>query len=161
MTKKVEDGNRPVQRHQLKRLGAVLGLLLHADFHIRKGGNVFRDGIVELDLAVLDQLHRHDGGDRLGQRRQAEDGLVIDRRLRHHVLDPEGFVIDRLAMLLDQDVRAGDLAGLHLVLEERGDLRELVLIETRAGGNIERAIGAGWRCRQQQRAGCQRVQDLT
>ena len=134
---------RPVQRHQFERLAAVVGLLLDADLHVGEGGNVFRDGIVELDLALLDQLHRHDGGDRLGHREQAEDGLVGDRRLGHHVLHAEGFVIDRLAVLLDQDDRAGDLAGRDLVLEELADLGELVLVEMRAGGNIEGAFGAG------------------
>jgi hypothetical protein len=64
-------------------------------------------------------------------------------------------------MLLDQDVRAGDLARLHLVLEECGDLGELFLIEMRAGWNIERAFGADGRCREQQCANGQRTQDLT
>ena len=143
MTHQVENGNWPDQRHQLERLGAVLVLLLYADLHIREGGNVLRDGIVELDLSVLDQLHRHNRGDRLGQRRQAEDGLVGDRRLGHHVLHAEGFVIDLLAALPDQDVRAGNLAGRHLILEELGDLLKLGLIEVRSSGNIESAFRAG------------------
>jgi hypothetical protein len=134
-------------------------LFLHADLHIREGGNVLRNGIVEVDLAVLDQLHRHHRGDRLGQRRQAEDGLVRDRHLGHHILHAEGFVIDRLAMLLDQDVGAGDLAGRHLVLEELGDFRKLVLIEMRSGGNIESAFGADRRrYSQHQRAAGERAQ---
>ena len=58
MAQQVENGHGPGRRHQFERLGAVLGLFLHADLHIGEGGNVFRDGIVELDLAVLDQLHR-------------------------------------------------------------------------------------------------------
>ena len=161
MTHQVENGDGPGQRHQFERLGAVLGLFLHTDLHIREGGNVLRDGIVELDLAVLDQLHRHDGRDRLGQRRQAEDGLVRYRRLGHHVLHAEGLVIDILAALPDQDVRAGDLAGRHLVLEELGYLRKLVLIETRSGGNIERAFGADRRRgRQHQRTAGERTQQL-
>src|ERR1700704_3065943 len=48
-------------------------------------------------------------------------------------------VIDRLAALLDQDVRAGDLPGRHLVVEELRYLRKLVLVETCPCGNIERA----------------------
>ncbi len=159
MTHQVENGDRPGQRHQFERPGTVLGLFLLTDLHVGEGGNVLRDGIVELDLAVLDQLHRHDRGDRLGQRRQAEDGLVGDRRLGHHVLHAEGFVIDRLAVLLDQDVGAGDLAGRHLVPEELGDLPKLVLVEMRAGGNIESAFRAGGRQRgKHQRAEAQRAQ---
>ena len=162
LTQQIEDGNRPGQRHQFERLAAVLGLLLDADLHVGEGRNVFRERIVELDLAVLDQLHRHHGGDRLGQRGQAEDGLVRYRRLRHHILHAEGFVIDRLAALLDQDVRAGDLAGCDLIAEELADLGELVLVEMRAGGNVEGAFGAGRRrCRQHQRATSERTQQLT
>ncbi len=85
-------------------------------------------------------------GDRLGQRRQTEDGLVGDRRLGHHVLHAEGFVIDVLAALPDQDVRAGDLTGRDLVLEELGDLLKLGLIEMRPGRYIECAFGADRRC---------------
>ena len=132
--------HRPVRRHQFERLGAVVGLLLDADLHIGEGRNVFRDGIVELDRAVLDQLHRDDGGDRLGHREQAEDRLVGDRRLADDVLHAEGFVVDRLAMLLDQHDCAGDLAGRDLVLEELADLGELVLIEMRAGWNLVRCL---------------------
>ena len=47
---------------------------------------------------------------------------------------PKNFVIDRLAVLLDQHDGAGNLAGRHLVLEELADLGELVRIEMRAGG---------------------------
>ena len=100
----------------------------------------FDDGIVELELALIEQLHRHHGGDRLGHREQAEDGLVRDRRLGDDVLHAEEFVIDRLAVLLDQHDRAGDLAGRDLVLEELADLRELVRVEMRAGRNIESAF---------------------
>jgi hypothetical protein len=51
-------------------------------------------------------------------------------------------VIDILAALPDQDVRAGDLAGRDLVLEELGDLLKLGLIEMRPGRYIECAFGA-------------------
>ena len=59
-------------------------------------------------------------------------------------------MIDRLAVLLDQDQRAGNLAGIDFVLEKRGKLRELVLVEMRTGRNVEGAFGRGGRqCRQQ------------
>ncbi len=60
-------------------------------------------------------------------------------------------MIDRLAVLLDQDDGAGYLAGRHFVLEEVSDLRELVGIEMGAGGNIEGALGAPLRHRQQRK----------
>ena len=121
----------------------------------------FAIGIVELELALLDQRHRDHAGDGLGHREQAKDGLVGDRRLGDDVLHAEGFVIDRLAVLLDQDDGAGDLAGRDLVLEELADLGKLVLVEMRAGRNVEGAFGAGRRrCRQQQRAAGKRAQHI-
>ena len=88
--------------------------------------------------------------------------LSGDRRLGHHVLHAEGFVIDRLAVLLDQDDRAGDLAGRDLILEELADLGELVLVEMRAGGNIESAFGDGrWHSAKHHRAAGERAPELT
>ncbi|MFK4624223.1 hypothetical protein ABIF50_007529 [Bradyrhizobium diazoefficiens] len=160
MAHQIEHRDRPRGRHQLKRLGAVVGLLLDADFHIGEGRDVFRDRIVELDLAVLDQSHRDDGRDRLAHREQAENRLVGDRRLAGHILHAEGFVIDRLAVLLDQHGCAGDLAGRDLVLEELADLGELVLIEMRAGRNLVGALCPceRHRAKRHQRAAGERTQ---
>jgi len=130
----VENGRRPPWRHQFKCLGAVRGYFFHTDFDVGEGWNVFRDGLVELDLAILDQCHRDNRGDRLGHREQSKDGLVGDRRFAHHILHAEGFVIDRLAMLLDQKDRAGDLAGRDLVPKERADLRKLVGLKCAPAG---------------------------
>jgi hypothetical protein len=71
-------------------------------------------------------------------------------------------VKDRLAVLLDQDECAGDLAGRDLITEEIADLGKLVLIEMRTGGNIESAFGADRRRRpQHQRATGEHTQQLT
>ena len=121
----------------------------------------FATGSSSLILPSWISVHRDHRGDRLGQRRQAEDGLVCDRRLRHRVLGAEDLVIDRLAMLLDQDVGAGNLAGRDLVLEELGDFRQLLRIEMRAGRNIESAFGMYRGRSQQQRASRQRAQHMT
>jgi hypothetical protein len=149
MTHQVEHRGRMIRRNEIERGRAVLGLLLDADLHIGERGNVFRNGIVELDLAFLEQHHRGHRGDGFGHREQAEDGLVGDRRLAHHILDAEGLVIDRLAVLLDQHDGAGDLAGRNLVLEELADLGELVRIEVGACGNIKAAFRARRRCSRQ------------
>ena len=39
------------------------------------------DRLVERDLALLDQHHERDRGDRLAHRIDAEDGVVLDRRV--------------------------------------------------------------------------------
>ncbi len=51
-------------------------------------------------------------------------------------------MVDRHAVLLDQENGAGDLALCDLVAQIVADLRELLLIEVRAGRNIEGALGA-------------------
>src|ERR1700682_2248103 len=72
-----------------------------------------------------------------GQREQSKDRLVRHRPLGDDILHAEELMIDRLAMLLDQKDRAGDLTGRHLVLEELADPSKLVPVEMRSGRNIE------------------------
>ena len=52
-------------------------------------------------------------------------------------------MIDRLAVLLDQQDGAGNLAGRDLVAEIIADAFEFLRVEMRAGGNIEGAFRAG------------------
>ncbi len=131
-----------VRRHQLERLGAVLRLLLDAHFDVGEGGNVFRNGIFEPELALFDQHHRDHAGDRLGHRKQAEDRVIGHRQPGRDVAHAEEFVIDRLAVLLDQQDRAGNLALRDLVAEVIADALEFLLVEMRAGGNLEGAFRA-------------------
>ena len=123
------DKNRPAD---------IIRTLHH--LQVRKLRNVLRDRILERQLALIDQLHRDHAGDGLGHREQTKDRLVRDRCLGDHVLYAESFVIDRLAVLLDQHHRAGDFARRHFVAEELADLCQPVLIEMCTGGNLERAF---------------------
>ena len=88
---------------------------IDADFCIGKSRNVFRDGIVEGQLAVVDQHHRGNRRDGLRHR------IDLENRVRRHRLSGRGiphaetFEIDRLAVLLDQEDRAGNLAGRDFV----------------------------------------------
>jgi hypothetical protein len=72
--------------------------------------------------------------DGLGHREQAEDCLVGNRRLRHHVLYAEGFVIDWLAVLLDQQDRSGNFPRRHFVTEELAELCQLSLLKCAPAG---------------------------
>ena len=125
MQQQILDRDRPAQRHEIEHGLAGLVLALDADLHAGKGGNVFADGIVELDLAAIDQHHRRKAGDGLGQRMQRKD------RIRRHVdagIDvalAEPFEIDRLAVALDQDDGAGNLPLRDLVVEKIVDPRKL------------------------------------
>ncbi len=95
-------------------------------------------------------------------------GLVIEkrrkmvssrhRRVGHDIADAEQPVIDRLAVLLDQQHRTQDFFACNLVAEIRVDPLEFLRVEARAGGNIEGALRSRqWRCRRhQQRCADQR-----
>ena len=73
MAQQILDRDRALQRLERQRRLAALIRLLDADLHVGKGRNVFRDGIVERELAVLDQHHRGNRRDRLRHRIEPED----------------------------------------------------------------------------------------
>ena len=74
------DIDRPARRHQVEHRLAGVVLALDADLHVGKGRNVFADGIVERDLAAIDQHHRRHAGDGLGDRMDREDRIRRHRR---------------------------------------------------------------------------------
>ena len=111
----IPDRDRALQRLELeRRLSGFIGKI-DADFCIRKGGNVFRHGIVERQLAVVDQHHRGNRGDGFRHRIDPEDRVRRHRQAGREVADAETLEIDRLAVLLDQQDRAGNLAGRDFV----------------------------------------------
>jgi hypothetical protein len=60
-------------------------------------------------------------------------------------------MIDRLAVLLDQQDRAGDFSLRNLVTEKVAGARKLLRVEVRARRDIESAFRAGrWRPRNRQ-----------
>ena len=65
----VLDRDRPRQRHQIE-----LAVVLDADLLVGKFRNEFGDGIVEQEMAFLEQHHDADRDDRLGHGEDAEDG---------------------------------------------------------------------------------------
>ena len=88
---------------------------IDADLRIRKSVNVFRHGIIEGELAVVDQHHRGNRGDGLRHRIDLEDRIRRHRLAGRGVPHAETFEMDQLAMLLDQHDGAGNLAGRDLV----------------------------------------------
>ena len=114
----VQNRDRTLQRLELERILAGLIGKIDADLGIGESRNVFRDGIVERQLAVLDQHHDCDRGDRLGHRIDPEDGIRRHRQPGRDAAQPETFQIDLLAVLLDQQHRAGNLAARNLVADD-------------------------------------------
>ena len=68
VAQQILDRHRPLQRHEVE-----LAVVLDADLLVGKFRDEFRDGIVEQEMAVLDQHHDADRDDRLGHREDAED----------------------------------------------------------------------------------------
>jgi hypothetical protein len=93
----------------------------------------FATGIVEGELAVLDQHHRSDRGDRLRHRIQTENRVRGHRQLGRDVANPEIFEVDRLPVLLDQHDGARNLAGRDLVADVVADALQPSLRKTLPG----------------------------
>ncbi len=71
----IGDGDRPLQRHEAECGVFVAAFDVDAHLRLRESRDVFRNGIVEAQLAILDQHHRGYRGDRLRHRIQPEDRI--------------------------------------------------------------------------------------
>ncbi len=98
------------QRHVRLQPGKMREEIADGDvaFPALKFGNVLRDLVIQLKLALLEQLHqRRRGGDHLGQRRQIEHG--IERHglcLRNQRPVAIGFPVNDLAIVADNQHRS-------------------------------------------------------
>ena len=81
-------------------------------------GEVFFHGIVHVDLAFIDKDHEPCGGDGLGLRGDPEDGVSTHGLLRGDVHGADGFDIEDLVGIRDEDDRTGERVGVHEGLEE-------------------------------------------
>ena len=115
MPQQIPDRDRALQRLELERILPCFIGKIDADFCIRKGVNIFRHGIVEGQLAVVDQHHRGNRGDGLRHRIDLENAIRRHRLAGRGVPHAETFEIDRLAVLLDQQDCAGNLAGRNFI----------------------------------------------
>ena len=112
VAQQILDRHRPLQRHEVE-----LAVVLDADLLVGKFRNELRDGIVEQEVAVLDQHHDADGDDRLGHREDAEDGVVRHRRGGRRALLAERVEPADLAAARDHHGRAGQGSLVDLALE--------------------------------------------
>ena len=121
VAQQILDGDRPLERFERE---LRLAGLVDADFHVGKRRNVFCDGIVKPELAVLDQHHGDDRRDRLRHRVEAEDRIRRHRQFCRDVAHAKAFEIDRLAVSLDQENRAGNLSARDVVPDVIADARK-------------------------------------
>lgn len=65
-----------------------------------------RHGVVEPDLAFLDEPHRSDGDDRLGDRGKPEDGILAHRQTLPAIGKTGGATMDDLSVARDKHDRS-------------------------------------------------------
>jgi hypothetical protein len=82
------------------------------------------NGIVERDLAAIDQYHRRHAGDGLADRMNRKDGVRRHWRAGLDVALAEVLQIDRLAVALDQDDGARNPPRRDFAIEETLDRRQ-------------------------------------
>ena len=94
---------------------------LNGDLKLRERREELRDRISEGDLALLDEHHRGDRGDRLRHRVDPEDGVRAHRRAGRLVAEAHGLEVGDSPLPSDQRHGARDLALGDVRLEHLPD----------------------------------------
>src|SRR3569833_3007248 len=114
VTQQIDDQHRPC-----RRLGHEGGCGTgDEDAEILPSGDVFRNGLIQRDLAFLDQNHEGDRCHRLGHRIDAIDRVILARYLAFDVGKPQRTRMHDLAAAVDHELGARKAAGLDVVLLE-------------------------------------------
>ena len=112
VAQQVHDQHRP--RRRTGQEGRVRTGHEHAE--VLPFRNVFVHGLVQRDAAFLDQHHEGDARERLGHRIDAEDRVVLDRRLALEVGKTLHGRMNDLAAAIDQELRSREAAGIDITL---------------------------------------------
>src|SRR5262249_5460637 len=100
------------------RIGVAAAGRLHENFGVLEFGKVFRNRVLQLELALFIEHHDGQAGNRLGHGADAENGVRAHRLVGFAVQRALRFEIDDLAVTRHQRNRAGDalVVGVWLVL---------------------------------------------
>ena len=125
MAQQVLDGHRALLRleRELGLSGRRIGGL-DTDHHVLELGKILVDRGREIELALLDQHHGGDAGDRLGHRGDPEDRIGLQRDGFGTVAKADGSQIGDLAVARDRRNRAREGAGVDLRLLPGSDPRQ-------------------------------------
>ena len=112
MSQKVTDGDRPPGGDDLE----CPGVFFDGNTGFGERGDEVADGLVESDLAFLNQRHHSRAGDGLGLRGDAEQSIGGHLTTSLFVGPAEGAFVGGFAVAQNQRDRAGDLALVHVLL---------------------------------------------
>ena len=131
MGQQIADRHRP-----LRRPGFVRAIVIDArqhDLAARELGKVFRHRIVDADLALLDEHHHRQRGDRLGHRRDPEDR--VGRHRHGFRVELPGCVEKQLAVAVDDHHRyRRHIAACDALAKKRREHGASALRQRRRGG---------------------------
>ena len=116
----VAQRDRPLRRTQLGRAGGVEALQHLGRAQARVD---VRHGLLDLELALLDELHRRHGGDRLGHRGDAEDGVERHRRALVERAQAEGPFVEHALVGRGHGHHARHFLGVDGLPQDAVDLR--------------------------------------
>ena len=134
--------HRPLHRHEFE-----LAVDVDADLLIRKLRNELGDGVVEDEVAVLDQHHDANRDDRLGHREDPEQAVMRHRRRGGRALPADGVEPADLAAAGHHHGRAGQGALVDLALEGiRHPLQARAREPDRLGFGVRERGGLGGGC---------------
>ncbi len=89
-----------------------LAVFLDEYFHIGELRNMFRDRPVQIQLALLHQLHSGNAGDRFGHRVNPPNRIPTNRHILSFILLAPLLVVTDFVVFQNHGVTTNDLAGL-------------------------------------------------
>ncbi len=107
-----------LNRHRARGRGPF-----QADLHVLEFGEVLSNRRADIELALF-EYHDGDRGDRLQYGRNAEDGIVLRRRMRAPVLKAEGIERGNFFIARDKQHGTGNAAGCNVRFDLSADAFE-------------------------------------
>jgi hypothetical protein len=119
MRQQVANGDRPLRRPRL--VSGVRFVELRDDDGVLVLGQVFRDIVIELQLALVDEHHDRRRRHRLGHRRDVEDRVLGHRHVPRDAHLAERLVVEHAVATDDRDYDAGHVAPGDRLLQVAGE----------------------------------------
>jgi len=127
-------------------IAAVGGIEFVEDLHVFEGWEKIADGLVEVELALFEELHNADADDGFCLAGDAKEIITAHGFASFFVGIAIAFVLDDVTVLYDEGDDAVDPAFIDIVIDKSVDAREAAEIDGRVGSDEERLGGGGRGC---------------